>query len=117
MCRCNPLSRTPFCGRPGCEWPEQLKKDLGQATKEAQQANEELENSMAVDPEMFDRVNQMMKDRGADIQTPIRTADGKLMVLYSQQEFDKDEIEVLSSLTKAEIVGLLKIKNFKTYPV
>lgn len=21
MCQCNPLIRTPFCGRPGCEWP------------------------------------------------------------------------------------------------
>lgn len=24
MCKCNPSSRTPFCGRPGCEWPEQI---------------------------------------------------------------------------------------------
>jgi len=21
MCKCNPSIRTPFCGRPGCEWP------------------------------------------------------------------------------------------------
>lgn len=23
MCRCTPEIRTPFCGKPGCEWPEQ----------------------------------------------------------------------------------------------
>lgn len=22
MCKCTPNIRTPFCGRPGCEWPE-----------------------------------------------------------------------------------------------
>ena len=21
MCRCTPNIRTPFCGKPGCEWP------------------------------------------------------------------------------------------------
>lgn len=21
MCKCTPSMRTPFCGRPGCEWP------------------------------------------------------------------------------------------------
>jgi hypothetical protein len=25
MCRCTPEIRTPFCGKPGCEWPEQNK--------------------------------------------------------------------------------------------
>lgn len=23
MCKCTPEIRTPFCGRPGCEWPPQ----------------------------------------------------------------------------------------------
>ncbi len=23
MCKCTPEIRTPFCGKPGCEWPEQ----------------------------------------------------------------------------------------------
>lgn len=27
MCRCTPLMRTPFCGKPGCEWPEQVKRE------------------------------------------------------------------------------------------
>lgn len=22
MCKCTPEIRTPFCGRPGCEWPD-----------------------------------------------------------------------------------------------
>jgi hypothetical protein len=26
MCRCTPAIRTPFCGKPGCQWPEQVKK-------------------------------------------------------------------------------------------
>ncbi len=21
MCKCTPMMRTPFCGKPGCEWP------------------------------------------------------------------------------------------------
>lgn len=24
MCQCTPEIRTPFCGKPGCEWPEQI---------------------------------------------------------------------------------------------
>jgi hypothetical protein len=23
MCKCTPEMRTPFCGKPGCEWPAQ----------------------------------------------------------------------------------------------
>ena len=23
MCKCDPRIRTPFCGKPGCEWPKQ----------------------------------------------------------------------------------------------
>ena len=23
MCKCTPTMRTPFCGKPGCEWPTQ----------------------------------------------------------------------------------------------
>lgn len=23
MCQCTPEIKTPFCGRPGCEWPDQ----------------------------------------------------------------------------------------------
>ena len=26
MCRCTPGIRTPFCGKPDCEWPEPLTK-------------------------------------------------------------------------------------------
>lgn len=26
MCKCTPEFRTPYCGRPGCEWPEQTVK-------------------------------------------------------------------------------------------
>lgn len=22
MCACNPVIKTPYCGRPGCEWPK-----------------------------------------------------------------------------------------------
>jgi hypothetical protein len=25
MCRCTPEIRTPFCGKPGCEWPNKKK--------------------------------------------------------------------------------------------
>ena len=27
MCKCSPRIRTPFCGRPGCEWPKQEKDE------------------------------------------------------------------------------------------
>lgn len=23
MCKCNPQIKTPYCGKPGCEWPPQ----------------------------------------------------------------------------------------------
>ncbi len=28
MCICRPEVRTPFCGRPGCEWPAQVAGEL-----------------------------------------------------------------------------------------
>ncbi len=28
MCVCNPIVKTPFCGKPGCEWPPQLSERL-----------------------------------------------------------------------------------------
>jgi hypothetical protein len=27
MCKCDPTMRTPFCGKEGCQWPEQIKKE------------------------------------------------------------------------------------------
>ena len=26
MCKCTPNIKTPFCGNPGCEWPEQVRE-------------------------------------------------------------------------------------------
>ena len=26
MCKCTPEIKTPFCGKPNCEWPEQVKQ-------------------------------------------------------------------------------------------
>lgn len=34
MCKCTPEMRTPFCGKPGCEWPKSQFDDLD-AFKEA----------------------------------------------------------------------------------
>lgn len=116
MCRCNPLSRVPFCGRPGCEWPEQLKNDLQDASDQAYEANEQLAKALKADPDMFDKVDALMKEH-ADIQTPIITADKKLLVLYSKEKFQQDEIESLSSLTEKELLVLLKVRNFKSYDV
>jgi len=28
MCKCTPNIRTPFCGKPGCEWPEVKSGDI-----------------------------------------------------------------------------------------
>jgi len=25
MCKCTPAIKTPYCGRPGCEWPDKTK--------------------------------------------------------------------------------------------
>ena len=32
MCRCTPEMRTPFCGKPGCEWPEQKENPVNVQT-------------------------------------------------------------------------------------
>lgn len=29
MCKCTPEIRTPFCGKPGCQWPKQKSKYMG----------------------------------------------------------------------------------------
>lgn len=28
MCRCTPDIRTPFCGKPGCQWPAQKPREM-----------------------------------------------------------------------------------------
>lgn len=33
MCVCTPEIRTPFCGKPGCEWPHQKKKPPARALR------------------------------------------------------------------------------------
>lgn len=35
MCKCTPEIRTPFCGKPGCEWPVQVKQDKIKQEKHA----------------------------------------------------------------------------------
>lgn len=40
MCRCTPSIRTPFCGKPGCEWPAY--KDTPIAQNLVQKAEQEL---------------------------------------------------------------------------
>lgn len=67
MCKCDQRIRTPFCGRPGCEWPtdekekmtsktEQLKleisgldiaiKDMEKSKREKQELLEKIENEV-----------------------------------------------------------------------
>ncbi len=29
MCKCDPSIKTPFCGKPGCEWPDQYHETVG----------------------------------------------------------------------------------------
>lgn len=37
MCKCTPNMRTPFCGKPGCEWPAQkpMEKTMSQRAEHA----------------------------------------------------------------------------------
>lgn len=30
MCKCDPNTRTPFCGKPGCEWPSKQDSEVTQ---------------------------------------------------------------------------------------
>jgi hypothetical protein len=39
MCQCAPEIRTPFCGKPGCQWPE---AEVGAKEKTAPPTREEL---------------------------------------------------------------------------
>ena len=36
MCRCNPLIRTPWCGKPGCEVPIQVKEQRKKQAEESE---------------------------------------------------------------------------------
>ena len=40
MCKCTPNIRTPFCGKPGCEWPPRSSKEI--ATDRLRRASERL---------------------------------------------------------------------------
>lgn len=38
MCKCTPNIRTPFCGKPGCEWPKQVQPDYEELYHQAMDA-------------------------------------------------------------------------------
>jgi hypothetical protein len=40
MCKCTPNIKTPFCGKPGCEWPPRSPKEI--ATDRLRRASERL---------------------------------------------------------------------------
>lgn len=50
MCKCDPSIRTPFCGKPGCEWPKQVGEKVTRCVtcnSEKQQHFIRLENGYA----------------------------------------------------------------------
>lgn len=64
--------------------------------------------------ELMEKAAELVKDV-ADIQTPIITADGEIIILYSAEPFTDEEKAELQSLTKRELTLLMKINNFKAY--
>lgn len=73
MCKCTPNVRTPFCGKPGCEWskPEGTRKVIPIAdTRELRQyktfAAWYAENSKNIDPSDFMAWLQVAFEAGQD---------------------------------------------------
>jgi hypothetical protein len=60
MCKCTPNIRTPFCGKPGCEWPAQTSE-----TSSQEQAILGRAASMRADLRSFIRDARVNNERGS----------------------------------------------------
>jgi hypothetical protein len=61
MCQCTPYKRTPFCGAPGCEWP----------------------NEIEVTPEMMEAGDHALSDRFLDLQDGPEIARAVLLAMLA----------------------------------
>lgn len=62
MCQCTPEIKSPFCGKPGCEWPP-LADTLDENHWNTLQ---ELLNAVGALPGVMDKVDAYMRGRGID---------------------------------------------------
>lgn len=61
MCQCTPNIRTPFCGKPGCEWPEQRSKD--ELLTEARTFIVEQQTGYSLVQQLVDSVEHLTAER------------------------------------------------------
>lgn len=63
MCKCDPTSRTPYCGRPGCERPAQQPPDpvAVAARDQSRLANEVLALRNRYTDEQLDRLVELLR--------------------------------------------------------
>ena len=60
MCQCDARVRTPFCGKPGCEWPEEKRLKLSLSEPEIQTLKDVLSFALATCPDdRFDEFRRL----------------------------------------------------------
>jgi len=62
MCKCTPGIKTPFCGRPGCEWPPQREPDR----EEVYAAGREVHRLMQELAAAHDKYNRLVRAKYGD---------------------------------------------------
>lgn len=79
MCKCTPEIKTPFCGRPGCEWPPQA------AAPPHPQVVKEIVGEIAAMEYAGDckGIAAVLIDKDGDVRTLIAYNDGQRMPLIA----------------------------------
>jgi len=79
MCKCTPEIRTPFCGRPGCEWPPQKAPEAHPAV--VKQIVGEIA-AMEYSGDM-QAIAAVIIDRDGDVRTLVAYNDGAKMPIIA----------------------------------
>ena len=93
MCKCNPQSRTPFCGAIGCEWPSD------------EVAKEYSPYERCNNPKLLKGVINCLREENTELKRKIEELEGKLKIATDAMQ-DAD-FNVLRDIL---YLALIKIK-------
>lgn len=88
MCKCTPEMRTPFCGKPGCEWPAQTATQMRERQSESSfRPNMRMQRAQMFAAQVMRIIDRDICDHTEDVRARQRL-HSRLIDLFYSQGFD-----------------------------
>ena len=87
MCKCTPNMRTPFCGKPGCEWPDQKVVELTPVVEMKTDRRDHRANRIEALLKEVERLRARIERAAASTTDPVAARD--LRDALTQQSEDR----------------------------